>query len=83
MPYCVYILFSASRDRYYVGATEDIASRLLQHNAGRNKSTKAGLPWEVQYTESFSTRVEAVRREAEIKSKKSRKYIRHLISPAG
>mgnify|MGYP005749524153 FL=1 len=41
------------------------------------------MPWEVKYKEEHSTRSEAVKREVEIKKKKSKKYIEQLISSAG
>ena len=78
--YYTYILYSSSSDRYYVGSCDDITIRLAQHNTGRNKSTKSGIPWIVNYTETFSSRSEARKREIEIKKKKSRKYIEWLIS---
>jgi putative endonuclease len=42
-------------------------------------STKAYAPWNLVYSETFSSRTEAVHRETEIKKKKSRKYIEYLI----
>jgi putative endonuclease len=78
--YYTYILYSSSTDRYYVGSCDDLTIRIAQHNAGRNKSTKAGVPWIIQYTETFSTRSDARKRELEIKKKKSRKYIEWLIN---
>ena len=80
MGYKVYILYSASLDRYYTGSCEDINVRIAQHNTGRNKSTQSGVPWEIKYTEEYATRSEALAREMEIKKKKSRKYIEWLIS---
>jgi two-component system invasion response regulator UvrY len=50
-----YIIYSAKIDRYYIGSCEDIKLRLLQHNSGRNLSTKAGGHWELKYTETFET----------------------------
>ncbi len=38
------------------------------------------MPWRLVYFEMFETRTEAIKRENEIKSKKSRKYIEVLIS---
>ena len=84
MPYFTYILFSQKLNKYYIGSCEHVEIRLnQQHNAGRNISTKAGIPWEVKYTETFATRAEAMKRETEIKNKKSRKYIEWLISALG
>ncbi|MDX2001405.1 MAG: GIY-YIG nuclease family protein [Chitinophagales bacterium] len=83
MAYWCYILYSTTCDRYYVGSCTDLETRLGQHNSGRNKSTKGGEPWELKYQETFADRPSAVRRELEIKSKKSRRYIEYLISSAG
>lgn len=52
MSYCVYMLYSESVDKYYVGSCEDIGVRLAQHNSGRNKSTKYGVLWQVKITSS-------------------------------
>lgn len=77
--YYVYILYSKSFDRYYVGQCEDIALRLARHNRKAVPSTRAYTPWEIVYSEKFLSRTEAVRRETEIKGKKSRKYIENLV----
>ncbi|MCB0825241.1 MAG: GIY-YIG nuclease family protein [Armatimonadetes bacterium] len=76
----VYILHSASSDRFYVGHTSNLDDRLARHNQGRSKSTKSGVPWTLVYHEQFESRAEAVRRESEIKSWKSRKRIEELIN---
>jgi len=76
----VYILYSSDTDRYYVGTCANMNIRFEQHNTGRNKSTKAGVPWIIKYTETFTTLAAARKRELEIKKKKSRKYIEWLIS---
>jgi putative endonuclease len=53
---------------------------MIRHNDGRNTSTKAGVPWELKYSEIFDSRAEAMNRESEIKKKKRRTYIEWLIS---
>ncbi|MFZ2785201.1 MAG: GIY-YIG nuclease family protein [Sediminibacterium sp.] len=80
MHYTVYILYSALLNKYYTGCCEDLDIRIQQHNAGRNKSTKAGIPWSVKYQEKYQTLKEARAREASIKKMKSRKYIDTLIN---
>jgi putative endonuclease len=75
----VYILYSESKDRYYVGHTENLTVRLAYHNSGRVKSTKNFRPWICVYFEEFETKLVANRRELEIKKKKSRKYLEFLI----
>ena len=79
MSFYVYILYSSSSDKYYVGFTQDLEKRLARHNSGLNRSTKSGLPWELKYSEVFETRGEAMVREKQIKAQKSRKYLEALI----
>ncbi|MBC6110762.1 GIY-YIG nuclease family protein [Pedobacter fastidiosus] len=78
--FLVYILQSSKNGRFYIGHTEDLIKRILRHNSGQVVATKNKGPWEVVYKEIYSIRSEAVRRELEIKSKKSRKYIETLIN---
>jgi putative endonuclease len=75
----VYILYSVKIDRYYVGITDDLDWRLERHNAGWGRYTKRGIPWKIVYTENYSSKSEALKREREIKRKKSRAYIEWLI----
>ena len=79
MSYHVYILQSATDGSYYVGSTQDLDARVQRHNEGRSKYTKTKRPWELVHTEEFSSRSEAVRRENQIKARKSRKDIEGLV----
>ncbi len=75
----IYILYSKTADKYYVGQTDNIENRLESHQTGISKYTSFVHDWKLAYSESFETRNEAIRRENEIKKKKSRKYIQWLI----
>jgi putative endonuclease len=51
----VYILYSDRTGKRYIGHTNDLDKRFKEHNGGRVKSTKAGLPWRmIAYKEYFS-----------------------------
>jgi putative endonuclease len=76
----VYILFSSTLDRYYVGYSSDLISRLDEHNHGATRSTRPGRPWILVYSEKFAKKSSAIKRENQIKKMKSRKYIERLIS---
>ncbi len=78
--YYTYIIYSESKDRYYVGYTADLGLRLEKHNSENSKSTKSGVPWEMVYYEGYKLKTEAMARERAIKKKKSRKYIEWLIN---
>jgi putative endonuclease len=82
MFYYTYILYSQSRDRYYIGSTTNLEQRLIRHNAGATPSTKAGRPWVIVYTEAFDSKTEALKRENYLKRMKSRSFIENLIKKA-
>ena len=71
----LYILYSASRDQYYIGACHNLAIRLAQHNAGKAPSTRAGVPWMLILSRQFGTYAEATREERRLKRMKSRVYL--------
>jgi putative endonuclease len=83
MNYTTYIIYSQKLDKYYVGHTENLELRLEQHNTGISTFTSKANDWVIKYNETFNSREAARLREAEIKKKKSRKYIEWLISSAG
>ncbi|MEI7664065.1 MAG: GIY-YIG nuclease family protein [Bacteroidota bacterium] len=76
----VYILYSVTREQYYTGFTHDLETRLFKHNAGSTPSTRPGIPWRMVYSETFKNKHDAIRRESEIKKRKSRIYIEKLIA---
>ncbi|HTF05557.1 MAG TPA: GIY-YIG nuclease family protein [Bacteroidia bacterium] len=80
MPFYVYILYSKSKDKYYTGQTQNLSERLTFHESGMSPYTSSAQDWMLVYSEEFSTRSEAIKRENEIKRKKSRKYIEWMIS---
>ncbi len=47
----VYAIQSKVNAFIYVGMTKDVERRLKEHNAGKNKSTKAFRPWVLFFTE--------------------------------
>ena len=79
----VYIIQSGHDDSYYVGHTHDPDLRLTRHNDGWTRSTKGKRPWKIVYVESVPSKGEAMRRERQIKSMKSRTFIERLIAHAG
>jgi putative endonuclease len=75
----VYIIRSAADGTYYVGMTGDLAKRLVKHNSGATVYTRSCGPWVMVYTEEHPSRTAALRRERQIKKRKSRYYLEELI----
>lgn len=65
--YFVYILQS-SDGRYYAGYTTDLNRRMKEHRAGKGAKFIRGFGFDkLLYHEEYSTRSQALKREAEIK----------------
>jgi putative endonuclease len=80
MDYFVYILFSPSIEKYYIGYSENPEKRLEFHNSELNKIwSKRGQPWRLECVFPFSSKTEALKAERLIKNKKSVSYIRMII----
>ena len=55
----VYVLHSDRSGRRYIGHTKDLYGRFREHNSGRVKSTKAGMPWQLIAFKEYLSRSEA------------------------
>jgi putative endonuclease len=65
----VYIIYSPSTDKYFIGLSKDIKITLWQHNARTVSATADGKPWEVKFSQSFETRREAQSLEMKLKNR--------------
>jgi putative endonuclease len=64
----LYAIKSTVRNYCYVGLTDNIISRLNEHNNSKNKTTKPYRPIELVLVEKYKTRIEARVREKYLKS---------------
>ncbi|WP_336690099.1 MULTISPECIES: GIY-YIG nuclease family protein [unclassified Chryseobacterium] len=82
---CCYILFSKSLHKYYVGhSCEILQERSRKHLSDHRGCTSKAKDWMIVYSENFDSKIEAYKREREIKSWKSSSKIQKLIeSSAG
>ena len=64
----VYILKSLKDGKFYIGMTNDVKARLKRHEKGQVPSTKNRRPLQLLYTEEYSNRQLARKREKFLKS---------------
>ena len=64
----VYLLRSAKTPWIYIGCTNDLQNRLIEHKEGRVFSTKRMLPVELIYFEAYNSRGCAYQREKALKA---------------
>lgn len=74
--FIVYIIKSHSSGKYYYGYTSNLNKRLEEHNNGISTYTRKYIPWELIYTEKFSSRLEAMKREKFFKSYDGYKWLK-------
>ena len=78
--YFVYVLQSRNTGRFYVGQCDHLVERFHEHQRGANFATRNRGPWWMPYYEIHATRTDALRRERQIKAKKSARSIRAIIA---
>lgn len=74
----VYIIFSESKNEFYVGQTNSVKIRIAKHNSAEVISTKHGMPWKIIITFEIPTRTEAIKLERKIKKRGIKRYLQDI-----
>ena len=79
----IYIIYSSSSDKYYVGYSNDPQRRLIEHNTKPfNTYTSRYRPWELKaFFKCSEIQQQAIAIERFIKNQKSRKLLEQLCDP--
>jgi len=75
----VYILYSSTLKKKYIGITKDLKNRLEHHNLGLDRWSKRGIPWKLIYYEAYLNKTDAYRREKFLKSGKGRELTNNRL----
>lgn len=78
--YYVYVLRNSVINFIYIGFSEDLKSRVITHNKGENKSTKAYIPLELIHYEAYRSMKDAKRRELYLKSNKGKTTLKTMLT---
>jgi putative endonuclease len=85
MKFYTYAIYNKTRNKIYIGQTEDKEKRLLQHNKllptkkSGYTAKNSGL-WVIIYNEEYQNRKDARAREKQLKTAKGREFIWSLIT---
>ena len=72
MIYHVYMLKSLGKKPVtYVGYTNNLKKRVIQHNTGKGAKFTRGRKWKLIYKENFNSKKEAISREYYIKNNRT------------
>lgn len=75
----LYVLWSDSKLKNYVGISTDLQTGLKQHNAGYVYATRNTLDWRIIHIEQFEDRSGATKRESFLKSGDGRRVLVKII----
>lgn len=79
MFYYTYVLRSEKDGKLYVGYTNDLKSRLKQHDSGLVLSTKPRRPLKLIYFEACTSEEKAIKREKYFKSGFGRNFLKNRL----
>ncbi len=74
----VYAIKSLVKNYIYVGLTNMVDRRVSEHNKGKNRSTKAYIPFKLIYFETFTTREGARKKEIYYKSGVGKEFLKNI-----
>ena len=81
MSHFVYIIYSESADKYYIGETCNVKERIHQHNSGFYdfSFSKQTNDWQLFWSLDCNSRSQALKIEKHIKRMRNRKFYENLV----
>jgi putative endonuclease len=77
--FIVYILYSATLAKYYVGFTSmSLDERLSRHLCEHGGFTSKAKDWKVVHFENYQEKSEAIKKDLYIKKRNIKKYLRDI-----
>jgi putative endonuclease len=79
MFYFTYVLKSKVDNKLYIGHTNDLKRRFMEHNKGQEKSTKDRIPLVLLYYEACLNEENSIKREKYFKTGFGRRFLKSRI----
>jgi putative endonuclease len=80
MKYFSYVIYSPETGQFYYGYFEDLEKVLEMHNSDQIAPTKGKGPWVMMFSESYDTRVRAIRQSRFYRSVKGQRFIKKMLN---
>jgi putative endonuclease len=78
MKFYVYILFSVSTDKFYIGQTNNLSDRINRHNSSCGAYTSFGKPWILIWSDKKDERAQAIALEKKLKNLSKHRIVRFI-----
>ncbi len=80
MKYYSYVIYSQVSGTFYYGYFEDLEKVLEMHNANEIAPTQGRGPWVLMFSESFDTRMRAIRQASFYRSVKGQRFMKKMLN---
>ena len=77
--YFTYVLQSLRDSKFYIGMTNNVDRRFIEHQLGKNISTAKRCPLKLIFYEAYLNKSDAERREKYFKTTKGKVTLRYMI----
>lgn len=79
MYYFTYVLKSEADGKLYIGWTNNLRKRIMEHNSGKVTATKYRKPLKLEYFEGCLSEEKAIEREKQLKTGFGRAYLKRRL----
>ena len=80
MKYFSYVIYSHTSGAFYYGYFEDLEKVLEMHNSNLISPTKERGPWALMFSESYETRLKAIRQVSFYRSVKGQRFLKSVLN---
>jgi len=80
MKYYSYVIYSQISGAFYYGYFDDLEKVLEMHNSNQISPTRDRGPWVLMYSESFETRLKAIRQVSFYRSVKGQRFLKNMLN---
>lgn len=78
--YYVYAIISTLNNDLYIGYSDDLKRRLLEHNSGLVQSTRCNKPWKLLYYEAYLNKSYALKQEKRLKMHAAKNELKRRLN---
>jgi putative endonuclease len=80
MKFYSYVIYARESGDFYYGYFDDLEKVLEMHNSNQIAPTKDKGPWVLLFSESFDTRMRAIRQSSFYRSVKGQRFLRKMLN---
>ena len=80
MTYSSYVIYSQESGTFYYGYFDDLEKVMEMHNSDMISVTRGKGPWVLMFSESFDTRMRAIRQSGFYRTVKGQRFLKSILN---